>query len=81
MEQIVEEFKNILYEVENGRARITLNRPEKLNALSHDLLYELQEALWEADDNRAVHCVIIRGAGRAFSAGYDLSGPRPELGF
>ncbi|HJN48991.1 MAG: crotonase/enoyl-CoA hydratase family protein [Pseudomonadales bacterium] len=81
MEQIVEEFKNILYEVENGRARITLNRPEKLNALSHDLLFELQEALWEADDNRAVHCVIIKGQGRAFSAGYDLSGPRPREGF
>lgn len=77
----MEEFKNILYEVENGRARITLNRPEKLNALSHDLLYELQEALWEADDNRAVHCVIIKGQGRAFSAGYDLSGPRAEQGF
>jgi len=71
------EFKYIEYEVTNGRARITLNRPEKLNALSNDLLYELQEALWEADDNRAVHCVIVRGAGRAFSAGYDLSGPRP----
>ena len=75
------EFKYIDYQVENGRARITLNRPEKLNALSNDLLYELQEALWEADDNRAVHCVIVRGAGRAFSAGYDLSGPRPEYGF
>jgi enoyl-CoA hydratase len=77
-EDAMSEFKYIEYEVENGRARITLNRPEKLNALSNDLLYELQEALWEADDNRAVHCVIIRGAGRAFSAGYDLSGPRPE---
>ncbi len=46
------DFENIIYEVENGRARITLNRPEKLNALSNDLLYELHEALWEADDNR-----------------------------
>jgi len=77
----VQEFNNIVYQVEDGRARITLNRPEKLNALSHDLLYELQEALWEADDNRDVHCVIIRGEGRAFSAGYDLTGPRPREGF
>jgi len=68
------DFNNILYEVDRGRARITLNRPEKLNALSHDLLYELHEALWEADDNRDVHCVVLRGAGRAFSAGYDLGG-------
>jgi enoyl-CoA hydratase len=67
-------FENILYEVERGRARITLNRPEKLNALSQPLLTELNEALWEADNNRAVHCVILKGAGRAFSAGYDLTG-------
>jgi enoyl-CoA hydratase len=73
-------FESIEYQVENGRARITLNRPEKLNALSHDLLYELQEALWEADDDKSVHCVIIRGAGRSFSAGYDLTGPRAKLG-
>ena len=74
-------FESIEYEVVDGRARITLNRPEKLNALSHDLLYELHEALWEADDNKAVHCVIVRGAGRSFSAGYDLSGPRAQYGF
>ena len=68
------EFDSILYEVENGRARITLNRPEKLNALTLKLQSELNEALWEADNNKAVHCVIIKGAGRAFSAGYDLTG-------
>ena len=68
------EFDSILYEVEDGRARITLNRPEKLNALTLQLQSELNEALWEADNNTAVHCVILRGAGRAFSAGYDLTG-------
>lgn len=67
-------FGSIIYEVENGRARITLNRPEKLNALTLALQAELNEALWEADNDRAVHCVILRGAGRAFSAGYDLTG-------
>jgi len=35
---------------------------------------ELNEALWEADNNREVHSVILKGAGRAFSAGYDLTG-------
>ena len=64
------EFKNIIYEVEKGRARITLNRPEKLNALTLQLMEELNEALWEADNNKEVHCVVLRGAGRAFSAGY-----------
>ena len=68
------EFESIIYEVDDGRARITLNRPEKLNALSLKLQSELNEALWEADNDNAVHCAIIRGAGRAFSAGYDLSG-------
>ena len=67
------EFEDILYEVERGRARITLNRPEKLNALSTRLQSELCEALWEADQDTAVHCVIMKGAGRAFSAGYDLA--------
>ena len=67
-------FETILYEVERGRARITLNRPEKLNALTLELQAELNEALWEADNDTSVHCVIIRGAGRAFSAGYDLTG-------
>ncbi len=68
------EFTSIIYEVERGRARITLNRPEKLNALTLQLQTELNEALWEADNDTRVHCVILRGAGRAFSAGYDLTG-------
>ncbi len=68
------DFENIIYTVQNGRARITLNRPEKLNALSLELQAELAEALWEADNDRSVHCAIIKGAGRAFSAGYDLTG-------
>ena len=67
-------FESITYEKERGRARITLNRPDKLNALTLSLLTELNEALWEADNDRDVHCVIVKGAGRAFSAGYDLAG-------
>ena len=67
-------FDEIIYEVENGRARITLNRPDKLNALTLNMQAEVSEALWQADNDRAVHCVIIKGAGRGFSAGYDLSG-------
>ncbi len=67
------DFKTILYEVDRGRARITLNRPEKLNALSFELQTELNAALWEADNDNNVHAVILRGNGRAFSAGYDLT--------
>jgi enoyl-CoA hydratase len=67
------DFETILYEKDGGKARITLNRPEKLNALSGKLQRELNEALWEADNDTAVHVVILRGNGRAFCAGYDLS--------
>ena len=70
------DYEVIIYEVERGRARITLNRPEKLNALSIQLQEELNHALWAADNDDRVHTVILRGAGRAFSAGYDLT-PRP----
>src|SRR3974390_2835274 len=67
-------FETIIYEKERGRARITLNRPDKLNALSLRLMTELSEAVWEADNDRDVHCITVKGAGRAFSAGYDLGG-------
>ena len=61
----------------DGRVgRITLNRPEKMNALSQELLFEFNEALhdYEADDS--VRVIIIKGAGRCFSAGYDLTPPQ-----
>jgi enoyl-CoA hydratase len=61
----------------DGRVgRITLNRPEKMNALSQELYFELNEALhdYEADDS--VRVIIIKGAGRTFSAGYDLTPSR-----
>jgi enoyl-CoA hydratase len=63
----------------DGRVgRITLNRPEKMNALSQDLLFELNDALhdYEADDS--VRVIILRGAGRTFCAGYDLTPPRGQ---
>jgi enoyl-CoA hydratase len=67
------QFDCLIYATERGRARITLNRPQKLNALSTRLLAELSEALWEADNDTAVHSVILKGAGRSFCAGYDLA--------
>lgn len=66
-------YEHILYEVEGAKARITLNRPEKLNAMTPKLQRELHDALWEADAAAGVHVIILRGAGRAFSAGYDIS--------
>ncbi len=73
------EYENLLVERigTDGRvARITLNRPEKMNSLSQELLYEFSDVLhaMEADDD--VRVLIVRGAGRTFSAGYDLTPPR-----
>jgi enoyl-CoA hydratase len=54
--------------------RLTLNRPEKRNALNNPLRGELFEQLHKADDDDGVRVTIIRGAGSCFSAGYDLGG-------
>jgi enoyl-CoA hydratase len=55
-------------------ARITLNRPDKRNALSAQMLAELHDALLEADDRTDVHAIVLAGAGKDFCAGYDLAG-------
>lgn len=73
------DYETILYEIESGKARITLNRPEKLNAISWQMQQELRSALSAADRDPTVHVVIVRGAGRAFSAGYDISPPPGEM--
>jgi enoyl-CoA hydratase len=66
-------YEEIRYEVANGRARLTLARPDKHNAMTPRLLEELEHALWEADSNLAVHSVILRGQGASFCSGYDLT--------
>ena len=60
-----------------GIRRITLNRPEKRNALNHPIRSQLLEALQEGDADRDIRVQIIRGAGPSFCAGYDLAG-RPD---
>lgn len=67
------DYEEIRYEVGDGRARITFARPKTHNALTSRLLEELEHALWEADDDTRVHCVILRGEGRSFCSGYDLA--------
>ncbi|MEW6596215.1 MAG: crotonase/enoyl-CoA hydratase family protein [Pseudomonadota bacterium] len=64
----------ILFSVQDRVARITLNRPEKRNALHPALLAELRDALLEADAVNDVNVVILEGAGKDFCAGYDLAG-------
>jgi len=67
-------YQTIVYErVEERIARITLNRPEKLNAMSPALLGEFDEALAEFERDSDASILVIRGAGRSFCAGYDLT--------
>ena len=68
------EYENLNYEVKDGKAYVTLNRPEKLNALSPQLQQEVHAVMWEADNDTDVHVVILLAAGRAFSTGYDIGG-------
>ena len=67
-----ETFETITCAIERGRARIALNRPEKRNAISVQMQQELERALWAADDDSRVHCVVLSGNGSDFSSGYDL---------
>ena len=70
-------YNNIIYETDDRLAFVTLNRPEKLNALSHALRGEVYDAMREAEADPAIGVIILKGAGRAFSAGYDLT-PNPN---
>jgi enoyl-CoA hydratase/carnithine racemase len=69
------EHQDVLYEVSESIATITLNRPERLNALSADLTTGLAEYVEQATADDGVRVVIITGAGRGFCSGQDLSGP------
>jgi len=65
-------FSEIRYDVEDGVCTVTLNRPDRLNAVTATMLRELGEAWDRADADDAVRVVIVTGAGRAFCAGADL---------
>lgn len=66
-------FQTLIVDIQDGVQLITLNRPEKLNALNAELLAELCEALEEADANDKVRCIVISGSDKAFAAGADIS--------
>lgn len=70
----------ITYVVERGHATITLARPDRRNALTPTSLAELEAALWEADNDTAVHAIAIRGEGPDFCAGYRYPDGRPVPG-
>jgi enoyl-CoA hydratase/carnithine racemase len=70
-------YEQIIYDVSENIATITLNRPEKLNAFTGIMMNEMIAAFDQADADDNVRAIIVTGAGRAFCAGADLSaGPR-----
>lgn len=78
------QLKTVEYRNDNGIARITLNRPEKRNALNHQLLDDLDHAFTQAEEDENVGVVVLSANGASFCAGYDLGGsyytspPQPE---
>lgn len=71
-------YETILYEVSNGVALVTLNRPEAMNSLNDQCYREMQDVLREIAADEAVGAVILTGAGRAFCAGADVKAMNPD---
>ncbi|MFA5565933.1 MAG: crotonase/enoyl-CoA hydratase family protein [Acidimicrobiia bacterium] len=67
-------YEQIEYEVSDSILTITLNRPDALNAFTHQMMYELLDAFDRSDADDEVRVVIVTGKGRAFCAGADLAG-------
>lgn len=72
--EVSEASQTVLVEKFDGVGLVTLNRPDRLNAMSTELIYALVEALNGLAADRSVHCVVLTGAGRAFCAGGDIQG-------
>lgn len=68
------DFEHVIYEVEDGVLTLTLNRPEKLNAVTEGMNRDIIAAFDQADADDDVRAIVVTGAGRAFCAGADLSG-------
>jgi 2-(1,2-epoxy-1,2-dihydrophenyl)acetyl-CoA isomerase len=66
-------FETIVFSVENGIARLTLNRPERLNAFNERMHAEVAEALEQIENDPTVRVLLLSGTGRGFCAGQDLS--------
>jgi enoyl-CoA hydratase len=74
MHKWLKSTEHIQFTVQDRIATITLNRPEKRNAISQIMLREFHQALLEADDQRDVSVILLEGAGKDFCAGFDLAG-------
>ena len=66
-------YENVIYDKSGHIATITMNRPDKLNALSIGLIDDIVAAAEEAEADKEIRVIILKAAGRAFSAGYDIT--------
>jgi len=75
-------FKHIIFEIENGVALLSLNRPKQLNSFNETMHLEVQAALQHIRDHNSVRALLLTGEGRGFCAGQDLSdrATSPESG-
>jgi enoyl-CoA hydratase/carnithine racemase len=65
-------YETILYEATDGVAIVTLNRPDRMNALNDAIVAELHDAMWRADADAEARVIVLTGAGRAFCTGGDI---------
>ncbi|MCW2730187.1 MAG: enoyl-CoA hydratase/carnithine racemase, partial [Mycobacterium sp.] len=68
------EFETLLYRTGDAVATITLNRPEHLNTIVPPMPDEIEAAVGLAERDPAIKVIVLRGAGRSFSGGYDFGG-------
>lgn len=73
-------YETLLYDVQDRLCRITLNRPERGNGLTPQLIRELAAAVERADLDPAVHCILLSGRGKGFCGGYDLVDSAETMG-
>ena len=78
-------YQTLLYEADGPIARLTLNRPDRFNAIDTAMPGEIAAAVARANEDDAVHVIVLAGAGQGFCAGYDLkayaetAGPNPGV--
>ena len=73
-------YQNIRFEAQDGIARLTLNRPDKLNSFNGAMHAELRAALDGVQHDKSIRVLVITGAGRGFCAGQDLADPDMAMG-
>jgi 2-(1,2-epoxy-1,2-dihydrophenyl)acetyl-CoA isomerase len=66
-------YRNILFQIQDGVARLTLNRPDRLNSFNTQMHEEMRDALSQVEQDQNVRVIVLSGAGRGFCAGQDLS--------